>query len=366
MFELVTTRLSLIYGTVQIRPADKTLKLKKGYDERGGVAPPRKSKKGKMKKLKAIVCTATAFIMCMGMLAGCDGNEKGSENGDDPVCTHTNLTKVEGKDATCLEEGNYTYYQCECGALFSDKNGQKPTTLQDVNIEKTRHDMHRYEEQVGNYQEYYFCNTCGRYYQDHAGVNQIPYEELLDSSVAPVALPNGWTDPAGANAENRDFTIRCFIGWTSAEGKEVSQFPNDGKVMVNLNFNRKCTLVPNPPDSAWYGFGIEYTVAEGLRYRNFETNTRTKVAPEFTTLFVRQGGIWVRVVREGTNCSFYFEDKYGIPIFISSNANFNAEEALCSFAFGQVDTTVGWTQSPAKSEICWGIANPRCVFSEQS
>ena len=311
-----------------------------------------------MKKLKALVCAVSALVMGVGILTGC-GN--GNEKDETPACTHTNLTKVEGKDATCYEEGNYAYYECECGELFSDKNAQRPTTLDDVKIEKLRHDMHRYEEQVGSYKGYYFCNSCGRYYEDFAGNKEIPYGNFADSSVAPVALPNGWADPAGANTANRDFTIRCFIGWTNADGKAFTDFPDSGTAWVNVNLNRKITLTGD----GWYNFGVAYNKADGLQYKNFEAGNLTKVAPEFTELFVKQGGIWVRVVRQGTNCSFYFEDKYGIPILISANAHFGEDEALYRFAFGQAEKVDGWTQSSAKSEICWGIANPRCVFSEQ-
>lgn len=311
-----------------------------------------------MKKLKALVCAVSALVMCTGILAGCgDGNEKD----ETPACTHTNLNKVDGKDSTCYEEGNYAYYKCECGELFSDKSAQRPTTLEDVKIEKLRHDMHRYEEQAGSYNGYYFCNSCGRYYEDFAGNSEIPYDNFVDSSVAPVALPHGWADPAGVNAENRDFTIRCFIGWTNEKGKTFTDFPDSGTVWVNVNLNRKITLTGN----GWYNFGVAYNKADGLQYKNFEAGNLTKVAPEFTELFVKQGGIWVRVVRKGTNCSFYFEDKYGIPILISANAHFDENEALYRFAFGQAEQVKGWTQSSAKSEICWGIANPRCVFSEQ-
>lgn len=317
-----------------------------------------------MKKLKNLFCVTAALILFTGMFAGCGGGEKDNVgDGGSAACTHANLTKVDGKDSTCYEEGNYTYYKCDdCGELFSDKNAQRPTSLQDVTISKTRHDMHRYEEQVAGYTEYYFCNFCGRYYEDYAGSKEIPYSAFADSSVAPVSLPNGWTDSAGANAQTRDFTIRCFIGWTNSEGKTFAEFPKNGTVMINVNLNRKCTL----NNDGWYGFGIEYTASEGLRYRNFGTDTRTSVASEFTELFVEQGGIWVRIVRQGTNCSFYFEDKYGIPIHISTNADFEADEALYRFAFGYPNVVDGWVQSPAKSEICWGIANPRCVFTEQS
>ena len=312
-----------------------------------------------MKRFKALVC-AVSVLTCAGLFTGCGGGN-GDEKDETPACAHTNLTKVDGKDATCYEEGNYVYYECECGELFSDKNAQRPTTSDDVKIEKLRHDMHRYEEQVGSYNGYYVSNSCGRYYEDFTGNSEIPYSNFADSSVAPVALPNGWADPAGANTENRDFTIRCFIGWTNEAGKTFTDFPDSGTVWVNVNLNRKITLTGN----GWYNFGVAYNKVDGLQYKNFEAGNLTKVAPEFTDLFVKQGGIWVRVVRQGTNCSFYFEDKYGIPILISTNAHFDGNEALYRFAFGQAEQVNGWTQSSAKSEICWGIANPRCVFSEQ-
>ncbi len=314
-----------------------------------------------MKKLKALACAVSALVLCAGLFAGCGGGD----DGEGDVCTHTNLTKVEGKDATCLETGNFVYYRCECGALFADKNGQKSTTLQDVTIEKKSHDMHYYTEQAAGYSSYYFCNTCGRFYTDENGESEIPYDQMLDSSVTPAQLTNGWTDPAGINTLNRDFTLRCFVGWTDTAGNNVSTFPNNGKVMVNFNFNRKCTLVENPPDSAWYGFGVQYSAENGLRYRNFGTDTRTDVAREFTDLFVKNGGIWVRVVRKGTDCSFYFEDKYGIPILISSHSGFGADEALCKFSVLEAERVSGWAPSAFKIEICWNIANPRCVFTNE-
>lgn len=310
-----------------------------------------------MKKYKALLSIATVFVLGAAVFAGC-GSQK--ENDKPAACAHTNLQKVDGRNPTCFEEGNYTYYQCGCGELFSDKNATKPTTEADVKIAKTRHDMHFYEEQVADYNGYYFCNTCGRYYQDNNGNTQIPYDELLDSSVEPVKLLNGWADPAGANSETRNFTIRCFIGWTSQSG-DFSDFPDTGKVWTNVNLNRKCTL----QNTGWYNFGIAYDKANGLRYKNFEAGHLTDVNPEFTTLFVKQGGIWVRIVRDGTNCSFYFEDKYGIPILISSNANFGEDEALYRFALGEWEQVDGWTQSALKAEVCWGVANPRCVFNEK-
>ena len=308
-----------------------------------------------MNKLKALACVAVALTFGTAIFAGCGNGEE-----QEPACEHTNLEKVDGNKATCYEEGNYAYYKCECGELFSDKNGQKPTTLEDVTIAKTRHDMHFYEEQVAGYNGYYFCNFCGRYYEDENGAAQIPYENFTDSSVAPAALPNGWTDPRGIDALTRNFTIRCFVGWTNSEGKSFLEFPAEDKtVWINVNLNRKITL----SNKGWYNFGIAYNKKDGLQYKNFEAGHLTKVKQEFTDLFIKQSGIWVRIVRDGTNCSFYFEDKFGIPILISSNANFGADEALYRFAYGEASSVTGWVRSPEKAEVCWNVANPRCVFS---
>lgn len=307
-----------------------------------------------MKKFKALFAAVAALALGTSMFVGCGG-----DGDDNTPCTHGALQKVDGHDASCFEEGNYAYYKCgDCGELFSDKNATKPTTAQDVKIEKTRHDMHKYEEQVAGYDEYYFCNTCGRYYLDLAGNSEIPYDEMTDSSVEPEAIADGWRDPAGADAENRDFTLRCYIGWTSEKG--FSDFPAGSTVWVNVNLNRKITL----SGDGWYNFGVAYNKEYGLQYKDFGVGHLTKVAPEFTELFVRNGGIWVRVVREGTNCSFYFEDKYGIPIFISTNADFKEDEALYRFACNSPEDGIvaGYTRAPTQAQICWNIANPRCVF----
>lgn len=321
-----------------------------------------------MKKLKSLVLAASALILCAGLFTGCGGTDSNgnsggnSENsaGGTSVCAHTELTKVEGKDPTCYDYGNSVYYECECGALFSDKNGKRPTTLEDVRINKLRHDMYQYDGQIGEHVGHYFCNSCLRYYEDRAGEKEI----VTDSYMTPVTLFNNWTDSAGASAENRDFTIRCFIGWTNSAGKTFADFPDSYTIQVNVNLNRKCTI----QNTGWYNFGVAYNKAAGLQYKDFEAGHLTPVAEEFTNLFTEQGGIWVRVVRKGTNCWLYFEDKNGVPVLISNNDGFGADEALYRFAYGvpteqtNVGAVPGWTQSDAKGVICWGIANPRYAF----
>ena len=313
-----------------------------------------------MKNLKVILCAMLSAMLFAGAV-GC------AQKTEDPPeeCKHESLTKIDGKDSTCVETGNYTYYECECGKLFSDKDAKKPTTLDDVTIEKLPHATHHYIEQIGKYEGYYLCELCGRYYNDAAGKREIPYDELVDSTVTPVYVGDGWTDPDAANAENRNFTLRAFIGWTDGTENGMAAYPDDGRVVCNVNLNRKCTL----QNDGWYSFGISFDRAFGLRYKDFEKGDYDlkKFDPKYTALFLEQGGIWVRVVRDGTECSFYVEDKYGIPIYVSSNDHFDENESLIRLAFNcpAALTIDGWSLMPRKAEICWGIANHRCAFTQK-
>ena len=46
---------------------------------------------------------------------------------------HTGLNKIQGKDPTCIEEGNVEYWKCDaCGGYFTDENGTNSTTEEAV------------------------------------------------------------------------------------------------------------------------------------------------------------------------------------------------------------------------------------------
>ena len=59
----------------------------------------------------------------------------------DSISEHThNLTKVEGKEATCLLAGNVEYYYCEdCGLYFSDASGTEEISKESVAIPALGH-----------------------------------------------------------------------------------------------------------------------------------------------------------------------------------------------------------------------------------
>ena len=135
------------------------------------------------------------------------------------------LTKVDGKAATCTEDGFEEYYICNrCKKLFSDPEGTKeisaPVVIKALGHEwdggtvtkaatcteagtkvykcthsgcqETRtetlpalgHDMKEYPEkaptatETGNY-KYYKCERCGKYFSDPDGKNEIQYADTI-------------------------------------------------------------------------------------------------------------------------------------------------------------------------------------------
>ena len=67
-------------------------------------------------------------------------------------------TLVEAKAATCLEDGNKSYYKCSvCNLLFKDKNGINSTTAEEVRETKTDH---KYDADVYEYESGTHWHTC--------------------------------------------------------------------------------------------------------------------------------------------------------------------------------------------------------------
>ena len=98
------------------------------------------------------------------------------------------LTHVDGKPATCTEDGNIEYYRCtreDCGRLFSDANGTKELTDNDVNL-PAQHHLEKVPgkdptyEQNGNI-EYYRCTRerCGELFADANGTQELTPDDVI-------------------------------------------------------------------------------------------------------------------------------------------------------------------------------------------
>ena len=84
-----------------------------------------------------------------------------------------NLTRVAEVKASCTQAGNKTYYQCDCGELFSDAMGTKTTTLENVTIAQEEHALkHTAGVEAtcisSGRIEYWGCTKCNLLYADEA------------------------------------------------------------------------------------------------------------------------------------------------------------------------------------------------------
>lgn len=324
-----------------------------------------------VKKLTAVL-SAICLSASLFSFAGCSDGEDGGEVNQ--PCTHQ-ITAVAPKDADCLHEGKFAHFACtECGALFTDSKGEKPTTQEKITIKKLAHKTQVQNEAVGSYSKFYYCTGCGHYFADANGKTEIPYSELTDSSVTPIKLNDlsgsgnvfvtkSYNAESGIEDVSGDFTLRMFAGWRGTDGKAISEFTSNQNIQLNFNLNRRETLSPPVPDNIWYNFGIVYNANTGFAYKRLQAGV-VSAKEEFKELFLENGGIYIRVVRKGTTVSFYFEDKFGTPRLIDSNSEFGGSGTLVRFAANSAASADGWAPFVEKAEICLGVANPRCVFSE--
>ena len=93
----------------------------------------------------------------------------------------------EGFEATCRREGRKDYYHCgNCGKNFIDEEGKQEVTQEDLIIpKKNDHTLEFHQGHIATCQnegrkDYYRCSTCGRYFLDEKGTQEVtdPDKEL--------------------------------------------------------------------------------------------------------------------------------------------------------------------------------------------
>ena len=104
------------------------------------------------------------------------------------------LTKTEAKAATCTEAGNSEYYTCgTCGKYFSDAKGENEIAKDSWVIEATGHKLTKTEAkaatctEAGN-SEYYTCSACGKYFSDAEGKNAIEKDSWIIKALGHVEV----------------------------------------------------------------------------------------------------------------------------------------------------------------------------------
>lgn len=317
--------------------------------------------------LAGTIAVVSALGAAIGFTACNKSDDGGQPSSDKPVeCSHE-LQRVGHKDSTCSDEGYIAHYECSlCGKMFFDGAAKIELSEENIAIAKLNHSLEHYAA-TAKVPEYWRCIACGKYFTDATLTAETTYGALFADAYDPIKLNEGsgnslnlFDSSSEISPLYDDFTLRCFIGWNNGDNKSFDEFPVTGKVQLNINLNREGagTRVD------WYNFGIGYSNAMGLFYKPVESGATVRAPSQFTRLFLEQGGIYVVVVRDGGTVSAYFEDADGNRQLFTSGANFGADEAVVRLAANQAEGTDSWTPFTAKTAICVGIAEPKCVFDK--
>lgn len=317
--------------------------------------------------MKKLIIGALALIMAVTPFFGivaCSGNGGGGKEPTEQVCEHS-LSRVNRKEPTCLAEGNISHYKCSlCGKTYFDQNARIELSAENIAIAKVNHTIEHYSasESVA---EYWRCIACDNYFTDEALTQQTTYKQLFKDYYNPARLPdisgsgNFFDAASEISPLYEDFTFRCFIGWKSDAGG-LSEFPETGEVQVNINLNR----IGAGGRVDWYNFGVGYTKKIGLFYKPVESGDRIKASSDLSELFLKQGGIYVVVIRKGGTVAAYFEDAEGNRRVFTSGGKFGAGEALERLAANNASVLEGWVTSVTESAICIGVADTKCIFDK--
>ena len=125
------------------------------------------------------------------------------------------LSKTDSKAATCTEAGNTEYWYCSvCKKYFSDEDGKQEISLAATVIPATGHQLSKTEgkaatcTEAGNI-EYWNCSVCGKYFRDSEGRQEI----LLADTAIPAGHQLSKTEGKAATcteAGNTDTGIAVF------------------------------------------------------------------------------------------------------------------------------------------------------------
>ena len=131
-----------------------------------------------MKKVLLAACIACAAFTAAAAFSACVTEEEHVHD----------MTTHEAVAATCTEDGNTAYYECDgCGKYFSDEAGENEISLSDTVVPATGHDMTAVAAKDATCTEpgnsaYYVCDNCDKYFSDETGENEIQLADTVISA----------------------------------------------------------------------------------------------------------------------------------------------------------------------------------------
>lgn len=146
------------------------------------------------------------------------------------VHTHK-LTYNEAKDATCIEDGNVSYYQCdECNKCYSDEAAKTEISSADIVIPTLGHDVVIDEALAPTYEsagltEGSHCGVCGEVLkaQEEIPMLEADYYSVTYKNVKTATIPEGFDRYAShkglASLPEISVPGYNFLGWFDGENK---------------------------------------------------------------------------------------------------------------------------------------------------
>ena len=173
---------------------------------------------------KILICLLVTCVLICGvvMLASCNGH------------THK-LTKVSATEATCANEGNTDYYECECGKYFSDTAGTIEIEKDSWIIPTSAHSTKKVAatdatcSAEGN-TAYYKC-VCGKYFSDSKGTKEIKENSWVIPTI-PHNLTKIDTVNATCEAMGNDGYYACECGKYFADAKAKQEIAENAWVIT--------------------------------------------------------------------------------------------------------------------------------------
>ena len=177
-----------------------------------------------------------------------------------------NAVKVERKDPTCTEAGNIEYWYCEtCGKYFQDEALTKELKQEETIVPATGHNLTKVDEKkptvdaAGNI-EYWYCEVCNKYFSDEKAEHEITLEDTIIAKL-----------PKFVSGANQEWTKGSKDGLTFKIDTDIKEFKKvlvDGKELKDTDYDIKSgstilTLKPSFLD----------TLSAGKHKIRFEFNT---------------------------------------------------------------------------------------------
>ena len=177
-----------------------------------------------------------------------------------------NAIKVERKDPTCTENGNIEYWYCEtCRKYFQDEALTKELKQEETILLATGHNLTKVDEKkptvdaAGNI-EYWYCEVCNKYFSDEKAEHEITLEDTIIAKL-----------PKFVSGANQEWTKGSKDGLTFKIDTDIKEFKKvlvDGKELKDTDYDIKSgstilTLKPSFLD----------TLSAGKHKIRFEFNT---------------------------------------------------------------------------------------------